>query len=140
MTTYLEWLNTDTAEGEEAPAEPSVSVIAKKAAKLATGAAASAGGSKSGSTSRSTFTGKRGDNVADNTDALAAKISEDFVTVNEIADFVSKEYTNDSGEFRRPSQGAISSRLFPTGGKKLNLEGSGVTPAEVGGKKGATKN
>lgn len=149
VVTYLAWLNTEVGEGEDEAPEPSVSVIAKKAAKLATGAAASAGGSKSGATgSRSTFVGKRGNILSHMKEAFANEPSGKFLTVNQIADFVSAEYTStsvdgagvESSEFRRPSQGAISARLFPTGDKKLNLEDADFVPAEEGGKKGARKN
>lgn len=137
VASYIEWLSADDENKGE---EPAVSVIAKKAAKLATGSAASAGGSKSGSSgSRSTFTGKRGDILAHIHEAFAAHPSGTFLTINKIADFESNEYTTD-GVFRRPSQGAISARLFPQGDKKLNLGDSPIVePAEQDGKKGARK-
>jgi hypothetical protein len=135
VASYLTWLTT---EGEEAPEEPSVSVVAKKAAKLASGGAASAGGATKSSGNRSTFVGKRG-NIANHIqEAFANLNSGDFLTVNQIADFQSQEYTDSEGNFRRPSQGAISARLFPTGeGVSCTVEG--VIPAEENGKKGAKK-
>lgn len=138
VAAYLTWLTTDTPEGEEQADEPSVSVIAKKAAKLASGGAASAGGTTKSTGNRSTFVGKRG-NIANHiTEAFANLNSGDFLTVNQIADFQSDEYTDSEGNFRRPSQGAISARLFPSGeGVTCTIEG--ITPAEENGKKGARK-
>lgn len=149
---YITWMSTEPpvtvsedgteTEGEK-PAEPTVSVVAKNAAKLALGRSAKAGtpraaAASGGVAARSPFLGKRGDIAKHITEAFADKPSGAFMSISEIAAFPSTEYRDSDGNPRRPSQGAISARLFPGGdGSKTSVEG--IVGAEVDGKKGARK-
>lgn len=130
---YLAWVNTETPEGEDAPAEPEVPAFVKAAVKLALGKSAKVGSTRKASTGGSTYEGERRDVGKHITEAFESVESGTFLTIAEIRKHESAEYGKDA-----PSAGAISARLFPKSGK-VSVEG--VTPSTNDkGIKGATKN
>lgn len=135
---YIEWLLDDS---DDKPEEPTVSVVARNAAKLALGRSAKAGGTKvptQSSGPRSTFTGVRKDIAAHISEAFADHPNGHFLSIADIQNFKSNEYTDESGTFRKPSSGAITARLFPSAeGKACTL--TDVTPATVENSRGAKK-
>lgn len=98
-------LTKEVPEGEERGDAPEVSPIVRSAFKLAQGKA-SGGGRVSGGS------GVRRDVGKHITEAFAEHPSGHVLKVSEIANFKSTEYGDD-----KPSQGAVSARLFPTSGK-----------------------
>lgn len=140
---YIKYLTTETPEGDDEPAEPEVEGYVKNAAKLALGRSAKAGAARSARSSGSsaggsTYSGPRRDVAKHIQEAFSSLPSGTFLTIAKIAEHQSDEYTDSAGTFDKPSQGAISARLFPSGeGKKCTVEG--VSPTISDSKKGARK-
>lgn len=143
VSAYITYLSTETPEGEDEPEEPNVEGYVKNAAKLALGRSAKAGAAKAkasggGTSSGTSYSGPRRDVAKHIQSAFANLETGKFLTIAQIADHKSDEYTAADGTFDKPSQGAISARLFPSGeGKKCTVEG--VEPTTADGKKGARK-
>jgi hypothetical protein len=123
VQSYLEWSQADE---ESRGDEPEVSAVARNAAKLALGKAA-----KAGARSGSTFTGERRDIGKHIAEAFESVESGGFLTVAEIRNFKSAEYGDTP-----PSAGAISARLFPTGGGDCTIEGISGDTNDKGNKGG----
>jgi hypothetical protein len=123
---YLAWFTSDSdSRGDE----PEVSVVAKSAVKLSQGKAARI--SKSGT--GQTYSGVRRDIGKHIAEAFESQDEGSFLTIAQIKAFKSTEYGDDT-----PSPGAISARLFPSGGGKCTLDF--VKPGQnADGNKGATK-
>lgn len=122
---YKEWL--DASEGkseEERPAEPEVHAVVKMAAAIARGRGAArtpvrkASAPKGDKTPRvPTGDGQRRNIGEHIREAFADKAIGTFMTIAEICAVKSKEYEGTDG----PSQGAVSSRLFPASGQPTKL-------------------
>lgn len=126
---YLAYLKTDEdSRGEE----PEVTSVVKAAVKLAQGKAAKLGGTRVGAAG-TPHEGPRRDIGKHITEAFENVASGDFLTIAEIRKFQSSEYGDNP-----PSAGAISARLFPTGGGKCTVEGI-VPDTNENNKKGARK-
>lgn len=126
---YLAWF---TADSESRGDEPEASPVVKAAVKLSQGKSARVARSAAGG--GSTYSGPRRDIGKHIAEAFADKESGTFMTIAEIKSFKSTEYGDDT-----PSPGAISARLFPSGGGPCTLDF--VTPGQnKAGNKGATKN
>lgn len=125
---YLEWLGRDEpAEGTEDAAEPDVSTVTKKAAKLVltkVRVATSGGGGSS-------YSGPRRSVSTHITQVFEGKASGDFMSIAEIANASSEEYGSD-----KVSSGAVTARLFPTEGECSLTD---VKPGTQDGKRGAIK-
>lgn len=143
VSEYITYLvaSANVAEGDDEPTEPTVEGYIKNAAKLALGRSAKAGAARAKSTGggggENTYDGPRRDVAKHIGEAFADLPSGAFLTIAKIAEHKSDEYTNSDGVFDKPSQGAISARLFPSGEKKCTVEG--VVPTTQDGKKGAKK-
>lgn len=118
VANYKTWLDAEVPDGETKPDAPEVSPIVRSAFKLATGKA-SGGGRQSGGS------GPRGDIAKHIIEAFSAEESGKTLKVSEVANFKSSEYPTGNA-----SQGAISARLFPSGGGTCTIEG--VVPIEKG--------
>lgn len=104
LTTYLAWLATPEADRGD---EPEVSSMVKDAVKLAQGKAVT--GRKLGGGGRKTpFEGERGDIAKHITQAFEDVAVGESLTVAEI---VGKQSSGAGYDDRKPSQGAVSSRL-----------------------------
>lgn len=134
---YLEWARAE--DKEKRGDEPEVPEFVKAAVKIADGKAAGRVARRASSTRSSGGGGRVGggrDIAKHVTEAMAEHPVGEFVSIADIANFKSSEYTDS-----KPSSGAISARLFPASGGKstiLNIEG---VPAEASpsGKKGAKR-
>lgn len=120
LTTYLTWLATPDAERGD---EPDVSAMVKDAVKLAQGKG-TAGRKSSPGGPRTPFEGERGD--------IAKHIAQAFadVAVGEtltVAQIVAKDSKGAGYEGRKPSQGAVSSRLKSGA---WSVEQTGIKPIE----------
>jgi hypothetical protein len=125
---YLEWTRSeDDNKGDE----PEISSVVKAAVKLAQGKAAKVGASRGGS--GTPHEGPRRDIAKHIYAAFENEAPGTFLTIAEIRKFHSEEYGDNP-----PSAGAISARLFPTGGGKCTLEGV-VPDTNENNKKGARK-
>ena len=112
VTKYQTWLDSEAEDKGDAP---EVSAIVKAAFKLAAGKA-SGSVRKSGGTSVSS--GERRDVGKHIEQAFADVEPGTFLKISQIANFKSDEYGED-----RPSQGAVSARLFPPSGGKCTVKG-----------------
>jgi hypothetical protein len=125
---YLAYLKADEdTRGEE----PEVSSVVKAAVKLAQGKAAKLGATRGAA--GTPHEGPRRDIGKHITEAFENVESGTFLTIAEIRKFNSSEYGDNP-----PSAGAISARLFPTGGGKCTVEGI-VPDTNENNKKGARK-
>jgi hypothetical protein len=114
VTSYRAWL---TNEAEDKGDAPEVSPVVRTAFKLAAGKASGGGRSSGGS-------GVRRDIGKHIQSAFTGVESGTFLTIAEIANHTSEEYGSD-----KPSQGAVSARLFPSSGKSTV---EGVVPVAAG--------
>lgn len=121
---YKEWLDTNEGKAEdERTAEPEVHAVVKMAAAIARGRGARVAGRKAAApkgdkTPRvSTGDGTRRNIGEHIREAFADKPLGTFMTIAEICAVKSKEYEGTDG----PSQGAVSSRLFPASGAPTKL-------------------
>jgi hypothetical protein len=124
---FLEWSRSDADDKGD---EPDVSSVVKAAVKLAQGKAAKVGSSRGTGTPHE---GPRRDIAKHIYEAFEGQAPGTFLTIAEIRKFHSEEYGDNP-----PSAGAISARLFPTGGGKCTLEGV-VPDTNENNKKGARK-
>jgi hypothetical protein len=123
---YLAWF---TSDDESRGDEPEVSSVVKAAVKLSQGKAARV----TRTTAGRTYSGVRRDIGKHIEQAFADQEPGTFLTIAQIKSFRSEEYGDDT-----PSPGAISARLFPSGGGKCTLDF--VKPGQNSdGNKGATK-
>lgn len=131
LADYIAWLNRDEpAEGEEDQAEPEVSVVTKRAAKLAMSkvkVSTASGRASSGPG----YSGPRRNVATHISQVFADKASGDFISITDLANATSAEYGDD-----HPSPGALAARLFPKDG---DCSLTDVRPATVDGKRGAVK-
>lgn len=133
---YAVWFDADEdTRGDE----PAVHEVVKAAVKVARGRAARVGRAKStggGSTSeRAAFTGTKR-NVGNHIlEAFEGKPVGTAMTIGEITKFESKEYAGD-----KPSQGAVSARIWAEGGCSVSGIEAYMVPQSSGDpKKGARK-
>jgi len=119
---YKTW---DEKSGDDKGEAPKVPASVVRAYKLAHGRAA--GRTKTSTGNRAAFTGERGD-IGEHIREVLREAGK-FLTVAEMANAKSSQYSD-----RKPSQGAISARLFPANGK---VTVDGVTPDTRDGKRGA---
>lgn len=122
---YKEWLDANEGKADdERTAEPEVHAVVKMAAAIARGRGTRAVGRKPGTQPKgdkaprvSTGDGTRRNIGEHIREAFADKAIGTFMTIAEICAVKSKEYEGTDG----PSQGAVSSRLFPASGASTKL-------------------
>lgn len=123
----LDW---NAADPETRGEEPEASAVVRNAVKLSAGKAAKAGVSRGGGT----FTGERRDVGVHILNAFEDVDEGVFLTIAEIVNKRSDEYGD-----AKPSPGAVSARLFPTGSRESSMIAKGIQPDTRDGKKGAIK-
>lgn len=125
LKSYRDWNNDESEDKGDAP---EVHPVVRKAFQLSRGKVARVGGGATRDPNA-----PRRDVIRHIKEAFADQPVGAFLTIGEISKFRSNEYGDD-----RPSPGAISARLFPSGKPALEVDGIRGT-AEEGRPRGATK-